>query len=185
MCENIYNNMKRLLFSFLIFTCVAFHSSAVLPAQSLQAVNKSESDKFVQNLVRIKSDEIDYAYISFSMIKQMLRGATVGMKIDEIVPVIGSIKSLRRFSTTGSEGYYKLKSALKPFLQKNEKVLGMELMAINRESGLLSVIYAGSENVLVINDSGDDELSVVYIAGLNYASLMELDGKGINVDFGF
>ena len=56
-------------------------------------------------------------------------------------------------------------------------------MTINREDGMMSVIYAGSDNILLINDSGEC-LSVVYVVGLTY-NAFELIFKGGVIDFDF
>jgi hypothetical protein len=91
---------------------------------------------------------------------------------------------MRRFATTGSKGYKLLHDALYGFLQENESVMGMELMALNREDGTLRVIYSDSASLLVINDDGD-ELAVVFIAGLSYENFIMMSDGGFDFDFGF
>ena len=68
-------------------------------------------------------------------------------------------------------------------MQEDENVMGMELMTINREDGMMSVIYAGSDNILLINDSGEC-LSVVYVVGLTYNAFEQIF-KGDVIDFDF
>lgn len=188
--------MRRVLLLFLISMSVLTASSVTLSENSLSAVdrraeaNKQEVDEFIQTLARIKLNEIDYAYISFSMIKQLLSSAVDG-DLEDAIPIVGSIKSLRRFSTTGSRGYYKLKSALKPFLQEDDNIMGrdnimgMELMALSKEDGATLLIYSNSDRILVITDDGDEELVVVYIVGLSYNSLLQLKSEGVDIDLGF
>ena len=91
---------------------------------------------------------------------------------------------MRRFATTGSEGYKLLHNALYGFLQENESVMGMELMALNREDGILRVIYSDSACLLVINDDGD-ELAVVFIAGLSYENFIMMSDGGFDFNFDF
>ena len=46
------------------------------------------------------------------------------------------------------------------------------------------MVYSDARSVLVINDEGD-ELSVVFIAGLNYDTFIDMKNAGINIEFGF
>lgn len=141
---------------------------------------KSEIERFIQNLSRIKSAEIDYAYVSTNMFKQMLTMLDKSVEGIEIENIFGSIKSVRRFETTGKEGYTKLTTALQPFLQEEEQVMGMELMALNREDGELSVIYSDQRNLLVIGDNNDETLNVVFIVGLSYEAFIQISSDTIN-----
>lgn len=141
---------------------------------------KSEIEKFIQSLSRIKSAEIDYAYVSTNMFKQMLTMLTKSSEGAEIGNIFGSIKSVRRFETTGEEGYIKLTTALQPFLQEDEQVMGMELMALNREDGELSVIYSDQRNLLVIGNDNDETLNVVFIVGLSYEAFIQISSDTIN-----
>ena len=73
---------------------------------------------------------------------------------------------------------------MQPFLEEEEAVMGMELSALNRQDGVVSIIYGNSENVLVINDYAEaDNLTAVFIAGMSYDAFMELDGSGIDLAF--
>ena len=55
---------------------------------------------------------------------------------------------------------------------------------MNRQDGVVSIIYGNSKNVLVINDYADaDNLTAVFIAGMSYEAFMELDGSGIDLGF--
>ena len=92
-----------------------------------------------------------------------------------------SLKSLRRFFTSGKQGYDVVKAALKPFLQENEEVLGMTLMASNRDGGGMVAIYSGQESTLVVTDYGNNEtITVVFVAGLSYEAFMEFNDLGID-----
>jgi hypothetical protein len=98
--------------------------------------------------------------------------------------IFGSTMYMRRFISTGEEGYKILSKAMRPFLEEEEEVMGMELSALNRQDGVVSIIYGNSKNVLVINDYADaDNLTAVFIAGMSYEAFMELDGSGIDLGF--
>lgn len=177
-----YNNMRRNALAILILF-VAFGAFANIPNRLQQAKDKSESERFVRNLAKIKCDEINYAYISFNMIRQMFAEMTGG-NVAELTRMFSTLKSMRRFVTTGDEGYMVLKDALSPFLQGEESVMGMELMAFNRGDGV-SVVYSGSGDILVIADSGDNEIALAYFVGLRYDVFMKMSNGGIDIDLGF
>ena len=145
-----------------------------------QQTDKSEAERFVQSLAKIKSDEISYAYISANMFKQLFVKTDIDEKVQESIPFIKSLKSLRRFITDGKQGYEIMKTALQPLLQEKEEVLGMTLMASNRDGGGMVAIYSGHENTLVVTDYGNDEtITVVFVAGLSYDSFLEFDDLDI------
>ena len=89
---------------------------------------------------------------------------------------------MRQFTATGPEGYALLLKVMDLFLREEEEVMGMKLMALNREDGVMSVIYGDSKSTLVINDDGD-ELNVVFIAGLSYESFKALGESGMEIGF--
>ena len=89
---------------------------------------------------------------------------------------------MRQITATGPEGYKHLSQAMDIFLQEEESVMGMKLMALNREDGTMTAIYGDSNSTLVINDEGD-ELSVVFIAGLSYDSFKTLGENGMEIGF--
>lgn len=149
---------------------------------TVQADEKSEAEKFIQKVSRIKSNEIDYAYISTSMLKQMFGVLDMdgNVTLNGIGNILTPLKSLRRFITTGSDGYALLAHAMLPFMVEEEFVMGMEMMALSRESGTFSVIYGDEKNLLVINEE-DDELSVVFVVGLTFDTFMKLrNSSGVN-----
>ena len=91
---------------------------------------------------------------------------------------------MRRFISTGEEGYKLLSNVMRLFLEEEEEVMGMELSALNRQDGVVSIIYGNSKNVLVINDYADaDSLTAVFIAGMSYEAFMELDKSGLDLGF--
>lgn len=169
--------MKRKLFIILTLISVALSTWAMPPQQP----EKSEAEKFVQNLAKIKSDEISYAYISANMFKQLFIKIDLDEEMLESISFMKSLKSLRRFFTSGKQGYDVVKAALKPFLQENEEVLGMTLMASNRDGGGMVAIYSGQESTLVVTDYGNNEtITVVFVAGLSYEAFMEFNDLGID-----
>ena len=179
--------MKRYIL--LALTALVLHTGTLF-AQSTQPREKSEVEVFMQQVAKeSKSSEIDYAYISTSMFKQLLSQlfTTINEGIEIHGPVekiFGSTMYMRRFISTGEEGYKILSKAMRPFLEEEEEVMGMELSALNRQDGVVSIIYGNSKNVLVINDYADaDNLTAVFIAGMSYEAFMELDGSGRDLGF--
>lgn len=179
--------MKRYIL--LTLMALVLHTGT-LSAQSAQPREKSEVEVFMQQVAKgSKSSEIDYAYISTSMFKQLLSQlfTTINEGIEIHGPVekiFGSTMYMRRFISTGEEGYKILSKAMRPFLEEEEEVMGMELSALNRQDGVVSIIYGNSKNVLVINDYADaDNLTAVFIAGMSYEAFMELDKSGIDLGF--
>ena len=179
--------MKRYIL--LALTALVLHTGTLF-AQSAQPREKSEVEVFMQQVAKgSKSSEIDYAYISTSMFKQLLSQlfTTINEGIEIHGPVekiFGSTMYMRRFISTGEEGYKILSKAMRPFLEEEEEVMGMELSALNRQDGVVSIIYGNSNNVLVINDYADaDNLTAVFIAGMSYEAFMELDKSGLDLGF--
>ena len=179
--------MKRYIL--LALTALVLHTGTLF-AQSTQPREKSEVEVFMQQVAKgSKSSEIDYAYISTSMFKQLLSQlfTTINEGIEIHGPVekiFGSTMYMRRFISTGEEGYKILSKAMRPFLEEEEEVMGMELSALNRQDGVVSIIYGNSNNVLVINDYADaDNLTAVFIAGMSYEAFMELDKSGLDLGF--
>ena len=170
--------MKRKFLILLTLMFVALGAWATPPQQP----EKSEAEKFVQNMAKIKSDEISYAYISANMFKQLfVKTNILDEEMEESISFLKSLKSLRRFFTNGKQGYDIMKTALQPLLQEKEEVLGMTLMASNRDGGGMVAIYSGLGNTLVVTDYGNNEtITVVFVAGLSYESFMEFNDLGID-----
>ena len=170
--------MKRKLFIILMLLFATLGAWATPPQQP----EKSEAERFVQSLAKIKSDEISYAYISANMFKQLFIKIDLDEEMLESISFMKSLKSLRRFFTSGKQGYEVMKAALQPLLQEKEEVLGMTLMASNRDGGGMAAIYSGQGNTLVVTDYGNDEtITLVFVAGLSYEAFQEFDG----LDIGF
>lgn len=171
--------MKRYILTTL-FALVLFASSAFATGHIPQNDGKSEAEMYIKKVAKIKSGEIDYAYISSSMFRQMFNMLGADGELNAIPLQLTSIRSMRQFTATGPEGYKQLSQAMDIFLQEEESVMGMKLMALNREDGTMTAIYGDSNSTLVINDEGD-ELSVVFIAGLSYDSFKALGENGIEI----
>ena len=173
--------MKRYILTTL-FALVLFAGSAFATGHIPQNDGKSEAEMYIKKVAKIKSGEIDYAYISSSMFRQMFKMLGADGELNAIPLQLTSIRSMRQFTATGPEGYKQLSQAMDIFLQEEESVMGMKLMALNREDGTMTAIYGDSNSTLVINDEGD-ELSVVFIAGLSYDSFKALGENGIEIGF--
>ena len=171
--------MKRYILTTL-FALVLFVGPAFATGYRPQNDGKSEVETYIKKVAKIKSDEIDYAYISSSMFRQMFNMLGADGELNDIPLQLTSIRSMRQFTATGPEGYKQLSQAMDIFLQEEESVMGMKLMALNREDGTMTAIYGDSNSTLVINDEGD-ELSVVFIAGLAYDSFKALGENGIEI----
>ena len=183
--------MKR-YFLFIVMSLV-LHTSGVF-AQAAQPREKSEVEVFMQQVAKVvaKSNEIDYSYISTSMFKQILSQLLSIVKDEAkeelgLDKIFGSAMYMRRFISTGTEGYKLLEVAMHPFwgfLEEREVVMGMELCALNRQDGVVSMIYGNSENVLVFNNNHKDlNYSIVFVAGLSYEAFMKMNDSGIDLGF--
>ena len=171
---------------------LVLHTGALF-AQSTQPREKSEVEVFMQQMAKgTKSNEIDYAYISTSMFKQLLSQflTMVNDSIeihDQVEQIFGSAMYMRRFISTGIEGYKVLEVAMHPFwgfLEEKEEVMGMELCALNRENGVVSIIYGNSDSVLVINNNSNAlNYNIVFVAGLSYDAFMKMSEKGMDLGF--
>lgn len=173
--------MKRYILTTL-FALVLFVGPAFATGHIPQNDGKTEAEMYIKKVAKIKSGEIDYAYISSSMFRQMFNMLGADGELNDIPLQLTSIRSMRQFTATGPEGYKQLSQAMDIFLQEEESVMGMKLMALNREDGMMTAIYGDSNSTLVINDEGD-ELSVVFIAGLSYDSFKALGENGIEIGF--
>ena len=173
--------MKRYILTTL-FALVLFVGPAFATGHIPQSDGKTEAEMYIKKVAKIKSDEIDYAYISSSMFRQMFNMLGADGELNDIPLQLTSIRSMRQFTATGPEGYKQLSQVMDIFLQEEESVMGMKLMALNREDGTMTAIYGDSNSTLVINDEGD-ELSVVFIAGLSYDSFKALGENGIEIGF--
>lgn len=175
--------MKRYIL--LTLTALVLHTSSLF-AQSAQPREKSEAEIFMQQMAKeVKSNEIDYAYISTSMFRQLLSQALsiVDSDIKEALGVdniLSSVMYMRRFMSTGREGYELLHKAMRPFLEEEEELMGMQLNSFNRADGRLSIVYSDQKNVLVINEQEGDEdyFMVIFVSGVSYENFMKVTGNG-------
>lgn len=173
--------MKRYILT-VMMSLLLLAGSAFANGHTPQVKGKSEAEKYIKQLAKLKESEIDYAYISATMFRQMFSMIGAEVELKGVPNPIASIKSLRSFSTTGETGYVTLKKHIAPFLQEDDNVMGLELMALSREGEMVTAIYGDSENTLVINDEGD-ELSVVFISGLSYNLFKTLGENGMEIGF--
>ena len=175
--------MKRYIL--LTLTALVLHTGSLF-AQSAQPREKSEAEIFMQQMAKeVKSNEIDYAYISTSMFRQLLSQALsiVDSDIKEALGVdniLSSVMYMRRFMSTGREGYELLHKAMQPFLEEEEEMMGMQLNSFNRADGRLSIVYSDQKNVLVINEQEGDEdyFMVIFVSGVSYENFMKVTGNG-------
>lgn len=175
--------MKRYIL--LTLTALVLHTGSLF-AQSAQPREKSEAEIFMQQMAKeVKSDEIDYAYISTSMFRQLLSQALsiVDSDIKEALGVdniLSSVMYMRRFMSTGREGYELLHKAMQPFLEEEEELMGMQLNSFNRADGRLSIVYSDPKNVLIINEQEGDEdyFMVIFVSGVSYENFMKVTGNG-------
>lgn len=174
--------MKR-YFLFIMMSLVLH--TGVVSAQTAQPKEKSLAEAYMKQVAKeIKSDEIDYAYISTSMFRQLLSQALsiVDSNIKEALGVdniLSSVMYMRRFMSTGSEGYELLRAATMPFLHEEEEVMGMELNSFSRSEGILSIVYSDPKNVLIINAKKDEDyFSVIFVSGISYENFMKVTANG-------
>ena len=175
--------MKRYIL--LTLTMLVLYTGSLF-AQSAQPREKSEVEIFMQQVAKeVKSNEIDYAYISTSMFRQLLSQALsiVDSDIKEALGVdniLSSVMYMRRFMSTGREGYELLHKAMQPFLEEEEELMGMQLNSFNRADGGLSIVYSDPKNVLIINEQEGDEdnFMVIFVSGVSYENFMKVTGNG-------
>ena len=183
--------MKRNVFIFIMMLMLPF---GVVKAQSLTHEECEEhtvrikeyaakgygmAEAHIRSIARTKIKEVDYAYISTNMFKQIF--SMIDGAIEVNGNFLGSIKSIRRFATTGKNGYEKLKAYMFPFY--DEQDIDMEVMMLNRNGEMLSMVYSDKHNLLVINDDGEMELTVVFVAGLSYDMFIKMQEGGFDLGF--
>lgn len=175
--------MKRYIL--LTLTMLVLYTGTLF-AQSAQHREKSEVEIFMQQVAKeVKSNEIDYAYISTSMFRQLLSQALsiVDSDIKEklgVDNILSSVMYMRRFMSTGREGYELLHKAMQPFLEEEEELMGMQLNSFNRADGGLSIVYSDPKNVLIINEQEGDEdyFMVIFVSGVSYENFMKVTANG-------
>lgn len=172
--------MKKIILMGLLFLAIA--TGATAQQATGAAKQKSEVELFIRSVAKIKSPEIDYAYISFNTLRSLFAPLVEMIDCEETVEIFSSIKSMRRFSSTGSSGHKQLASVMEPFTSEEETVMGMEIMSYTRSDGLTSVIYCDDNSVLVVNDDGSS-IVVVFVSGLSRNSLKKLIDGAFDVNF--
>lgn len=172
--------MKKIILMGLLFLAIA--TGATAQQATGAAKQKSEVEQFIRSVAKIKSSEIDYAYISFNTLRSLFAPLVEMIDCEETVEIFSSIKSMRRFSSTGRSGHKQLASVMEPFTSEEDTVMGMEIMSYTRSDGLTSVIYCDDNSVLVVNDDGSS-IVVVFVSGLSRNSLKKLIDGAFDVNF--
>ena len=173
--------MKRLttIFFALLLT---FAAATTAPAASRDSKSNSKVEKFVQGLARDYSSHVEYSYISMNMLKSLF-ALGLGEGDKEMAKSLKRLKYIRQFSSCDSEGYKKLKKEMQPFLSNDDKVMGMELVAANKEGTETTTIYSSKEGLLIITDENDTTLTVVFIAVLSMDIFNVMMENGFELDF--
>ena len=175
--------MKRLTTIFFALLLM-FAAATTAPAASRDSKSKSKVEKFVQGLARDYSSHVEYSYISMNMLKSIF--AIVLTDCDkETAKALKSLRYIRKYNSSDSEGYKRLKKELQPFLSNDDEVMGMELVVVNKENQTLTTTYSNKDGLLIITDESGTTLTVVFIAGLSmdiFNTLLE-NGMDFELDF--
>ena len=139
----------------------------------------SSAEAFIKVVAKIKMEEVNYVYISTAMFKQIFS------LMDEAAEgngnMLASIKSMRSFASTSKNSYKALRAYMDIFLFEIDEVFGMQLQMVNKDDDVYMAIYSDDKNLLVINDDGDTNLYVVFIAGLSYELFMKIQESGFPI----
>ena len=139
----------------------------------------SSAEAFIKVVAKIKMEEVNYVYISTAMFKQIFS------LMDEAAEgngnILASIKSMRSFASTSKNSYKALRAYMDIFLFEMDEVFGMQLQMVNKDDDVYMAIYSDDKNLLVINDDGDTNLYVVFIAGLSYELFMKIQESGFPI----
>lgn len=139
----------------------------------------SSAEAFIKTVAKMKMEEVNYVYISTSMFKQIFS------LMDEVAEgngnILASIKSMRSFASTSKNSYKALRAYMDIFLYEIDVVFGMQLQMVNKGDNVYMAIYSDDKNLLVINDDGDTNLYVVFIAGLSYELFMKIQESGFPI----
>lgn len=101
----------------------------------------------------------------------------------ELAKAMKRLKYIRKYGSSDSEGYLKLKKEMQPFLSNKDKVMGMELVVVNKEGAEATTIYSSKDGLLIITDENGATLTVVFIAGLSMDVFNAMLENGIELDF--
>ena len=173
--------MKRLITIFFALLLM-FAAATTAPAASRDSNSNSKVERFVQGLARDYSSHVEYSYISMNMLKSLF-----SMMLDggdkELAKAMKRLKYIRKYGSSDSEGYLKLKKEMQPFLSNKDKVMGMELVVVNKEGAEATTIYSSKDGLLIITDENGTTLTVVFIAGLSMDVFNAMLENGIELDF--
>jgi hypothetical protein len=101
----------------------------------------------------------------------------------EMAKSLKRLKYIRQYSSSDSEGYKKLKKEMQPFLSNDDEVMGMELVAAQKEGMETTTIYSSKDGLLIITDENGTTLTVVFIAGLSMDIFNVMMENGFELDF--
>ena len=178
--------MKRLI-AILFALLLTFGAATTAPAASRDSKSNSKVEKFVQGLARDYSSHVEYSYISMNMLKSlfslMLDEDNLDKDDKEMAKALKSLRYIRKYSSSDSEGYKKLKKEMQPFLSNDDEVMGMELVAANKEGMETTTIYSSKDGLLIITDENGTTLTVVFIAGLSMDIFNVMMENGFELDF--
>lgn len=173
--------MKRVITIFFALLLM-FAAATTAPAASRDSNSNSKVERFVQGLARDYSSHVEYSYISMNMLKSLF-----SMMLDggdkELAKAMKRLKYIRKYGSSDSEGYLKLKKEMQPFLSNKDKVMGMELVVVNKEGAEATTIYSSKDGLLIITDENGATLTVVFIAGLSMDVFNAMLENGIELDF--
>ena len=175
--------MKRLTTIFFALLLM-FAAATTATAASRDSKTKSKVEKFIQGLARDYSSHVEYSYISMNMLKNIF-AIVLADGDKEIAKALKNLRYIRKYSSSDSEGYKKLKKELQPFLSNDDEVMGMELVVVNKENQTLTTTYGNKDGLLIITDESGTTLTVVFIAGLSmdiFNTLLE-NGMDFELDF--
>ena len=173
--------MKRLITIFFALLLM-FAAATTAPAASRDGNSNSKVERFVQGLARDYSSHVEYSYISMNMLRSLF-SMMLGDDGNELAKNLKRMKYIRKYASSDSEGYRMLKKEMQPFLSNKDKVMGMELVAVNKEGAEATTIYSSKDGLLIITDENGTTLTVVFIAGLSMDVFNAMQENGLELDF--
>ena len=178
--------MKRLI-TISLALMLTFAAATTAPAASRDSKSKSKVEKYVQSLARDYSSHVEYSYISMNMLKSlfslMLNEDNLDEDDKEMAKALKSLRYIRKYNSSDSEGYKKLKKELQPFLSNDDEVMGMELVVVNKEKKKHTTTYSNKDGLLIITDENETTLTVVFIAGLSMDVFNVMMENGFELNF--
>ena len=99
--------MKRLTAIFFALLLM-FGAATTTSAASRDSKNNSRVEKFVQGLAHDYSSHVEYSYISMNMLRSLF-SMMFGEDDKEMAKIMKRLKYIRKYSSSDSEGYKKLK----------------------------------------------------------------------------